>query len=132
MNGTHGTATCCQSCKPQHRDEYTRDVLPQALTQEAMIHEMTYFNEKVWEIASMSEALQTENPKIVGGRWVTHNKGDLDNPKVRCRWVATEINTGDDVQFYAATPPLEAKRLLFSMFAHQRRKMGTPARANVL
>lgn len=124
MNGSHGTVTFGPSCKPQYHDEYTRDILPRALTQEAMIHAMTYVNDKVWEITSMPEALQTENPPFVGGCWVTHNKGDLDNPKVRCRWVATELNTGDHMYFYAATPPLEGKRLLFNVFAHQRRVRG--------
>ena len=52
------------------------------------------------------------------------NKGDVEHPKIRARWVATEVNTGNDVTFYAATPPLEAKRLLFSKYAHLRRIKG--------
>ena len=65
-----------------------------------------------------------QGAKVIGGRWVVCSKGDLDHPKIRCRWVATEINTGDDLSYYAATPPLEAKRLLFSKFAHQRKSQG--------
>ena len=124
MDGTKSSVTFGPHFKHEYKDEYTGDVLPQALVQDAMVHEMTYFNGMVWEITSMDEALKTKDPKIVGGRWVLCNKGDLQNPKVRCRWVATELNTGDDVQYYAATPPLEATRLLFSNYAHQRRQKG--------
>ena len=56
---------------------------------------------------------------IVGGRWVLCNKGDVQKPKVRGRWVATEVNYEHDMALYAATPPLEATRLLFSKFAQR-------------
>ena len=36
---------------------------------------------------------------------------------MRARYVATEINHGDDTTYFAATPPLEALRLLFSQFS---------------
>ena len=62
----------------------------------------------------------------MGCRWVNCNKGDLTNPDVRCRLVAQEVNHGDGPTdaFYAATPPLEAKRLLFSQWATERKRDG--------
>ena len=49
--------------------------------------------------------------KIIGTRWVSCNKQDRHDPKVRRRLVAQEVNTGQGGEdFYAATPPLEALR----------------------
>ena len=86
---------------------------------------MLYFCDKVFRGVTLQEAKQDEDGKIVGCRWVNCNKGDADNPDVRCRLVAQEVNNGtvnDD--FYAATPPLEAKRLLFSQWATERTRGG--------
>ena len=54
---------------------------------------------------------------LVGSRWVNCNNNDVNDPDVRCRLVAQEISLHADDSFYAATPPLEAKRLLFSEWA---------------
>ena len=43
------------------------------------------------------------------------NKGDEINLEIRCRLVAKEINTGKREDLFAASPPLEAKKALFSM-----------------
>ena len=43
------------------------------------------------------------------------NKGDRVNPEVRARLVAKEIKTSKREDLFAATPPLEAKKMLFSM-----------------
>ena len=53
------------------------------------------------------------------------NKGDEQQPKVRRRYVATEANHGDtNADVYAATPPRECKRLLFSQWAKRRKRDG--------
>ena len=49
-------------------------------------------------------------------RWVISNKGDRETPDVGARRFACEINTYKTDSFHASTPPLEAKRLLFSTF----------------
>ena len=74
----------------------------------------------------MSEAINDQYGKIVGCRWANCNKGDSSEPDVRCRLVAQEVNHGDGPvdAFYAATPPLEAKRLLFSQWATEQPKGG--------
>ena len=58
----------------------------------------------------------------IGTRWVDINKGDEHNPEYRSRLVAQEIhnNTRDDL--FAATPPLEALKLLLSTLATTKRK----------
>ena len=74
----------------------------------------------------MKEAWDDSSGKIVGCRWVNCNKGDLTNPDVRCRLVAQEVNPGNDPNevFYAAAPPLQEKRLLFSQWAVERKRGG--------
>ena len=52
--------------------------------------------------------------KVVGGRWVDVDKGDLHRPDYRSRFVAKEINTGYEEGLYASTPPLEALRWMLS------------------
>ena len=76
----------------------------------------------MWVGVPMNEAQQDQTGKIVGSRWVNCNKNDASNPDVRCRLVAQEVNVHADESFYAATPPLEAKRLLFSEYANRCRK----------
>ena len=51
----------------------------------------------------------------IGVRWVDINKGDDINPEYRSRLVAKEFKLGSIEELFAATPPLEAKKLLMSM-----------------
>ena len=112
--------------KPQYKDESTNEVLPFEATKDAMLDELQYFCSVVFRGVSMNEAVNDQDGKIVGCRWVNCNKGDSSEPDVRCRLVAQEVNHGDGPvdAFYAATPPLEAKRLLFSQWATERTRGG--------
>ena len=109
-----------------YKDEYTTEQLPREQTKAAMYDELAYFCDHVFRGVSYEEAVNDPDGKIIGSRWVNCNKGDLEDPDVRCRLVAQEVNTGsggcDD--FYAATPPLEAKRLLFSEWATKKVRHG--------
>ena len=49
--------------------------------------------------------------------WIDTNKGDSENPNVRCRLVGKEFRTGPDDALFASTPPLEALRLIISRAA---------------
>ena len=49
----------------------------------------------------------------VGVRWVDINKGDVLNPDYRSRLVAKEIKRDKREDLFAATPPLEANKMLF-------------------
>ena len=53
-----------------------------------------------------------------------NNKGDQYSYEIRARLVATEINRYKDDHMYAPTPPLEAKKMLFSWAARRRRSAG--------
>ena len=48
----------------------------------------------------------------IGTRWIDINKGDEESPDYRSRLVGKELNVGSDPALYAATPPLEALRLI--------------------
>ena len=50
-------------------------------------------------------------------RWIDINKGDQENPNYRSRIVARELNTHKRDDLFAATPPLEALKLVLSMTA---------------
>ena len=51
----------------------------------------------------------------IGTRWADVTKGDEKNPDYRSRLVAQEINDKKRECLFAATPPLEAKKILFSL-----------------
>ena len=94
-----------------YRDEYTNEDLPIGHVRTAMLDELEYVCDKVWICVSMETAQNDPDGKIIGSRWVNYNKNDINHPDVRCRLVAREVNLHADESFYAATPPLEAKRL---------------------
>ena len=51
--------------------------------------------------------------------WIDIDKGGPGEPEYRSRFVAKEINRKASDEMFAATPPLEAKKILFSMAASQ-------------
>ena len=109
--------------RPKYVDEYTGETLEPRLISEAIREELNCFNSKVWKVELRSEAEKNKDAIFVRSRWVLCNKGDNKLPDVRARLVACEINRGDKQDaFYASTPPLEAKKLLFSRLAQERRR----------
>ena len=55
-----------------------------------------YICSEVAEGVSWEDMQQDPDRVIVGGRRITHNKEDADNPRCRGRYVAQEVNvTGD-------------------------------------
>ena len=50
--------------------------------------------------------------KMIRGRWIDTNKGDSAVPDYRSRLVGKEFNVGVDPELFAATPPVEALKLL--------------------
>ena len=80
----------------------------------ARAKEMAYIHEKgVWTVIPREVARQRGWP-IVKTRWIDINKGDDDSPVYRSRLVAKEFRAGAQEGVFAATPPLEAVRLLLS------------------
>ena len=58
----------------------------------------------------MEECFEKTKKPPIKVKWVDRNKGDRQHKNVRSRLVAKEINAG----LFAATPPLEALRMLLS------------------
>ena len=76
----------------------------------------------VWGVVPVAEAWRATGRKPIGGRWVCCNKGDREGPAIRARWCAKEVATYTSDAFFAATPPLEAMRLMLSEAASRGRK----------
>ena len=60
--------------------------------------------------------------RVVGTRWVNCNKGDTQNPEIRCRLVCQEVKTYNSDEFFAATPPVETLRMILSLAAEDPRR----------
>ena len=50
-------------------------------------------------------------------KWLDTNRGDSVHPNIRSMFVAREIAYERDTAMFAATPPLEANRLPYSLAA---------------
>ena len=116
-----------ENFKARYIDEYTGEVLDNHLIQAALMEEMGYFNDHVWEVDTKDHMATVEDHVFVRSRWVLCNKGDDQSPDLRARLVACEINRGDKQdQFFASTPPLEAKKMIFAQYAKERKRNGKP------
>ena len=67
----------------------------------------------------ISECVRVTGKQPIGTKWIDINKGDTANPNYRSRLVAKEIRRGPNEDMFAATPPLEAKKCLFSYVMSQ-------------
>ena len=108
--------------KTTYRDEYTGEVIPTHLVRAAMEEELGYFNKHVWDAVEKRIACKTDDYKLIRMRWVICNKGDDKEYDVRARLVACEVNTYKTDEYFASTPPLEAKKLLFSEYSATARR----------
>ena len=80
----------------------------------------------------MQDAIKEPGAKIISCRWVVCNKSDMSDPDIRARLVAQEVNLHGDASFFAATPPLESKRMLFSQWSTERSRNGVPVKLSVV
>jgi hypothetical protein len=99
-------------------DEITGATLPPKLVQQARAEEVQFMlNWGVWTRALISDCWAETGKAPIGSKWVDVNKGDATKPLIRSRFVVKEIATYKSDDFFAATPPLEALRLLLSLAA---------------
>ena len=77
----------------------------------------TYKKHEVYEKLPIEECWKETGKAPIGVKWVDTNKGDKERPEYRCRLVAKEIKKDKREDLFAATPPLEAKKMLFSLWA---------------
>ena len=95
-------------------DDVTGEVLDPKEVMRARLKELDYINNKgVWKKIPRREAWE-KGIKIIKSRWIDVNTGDGINPNYRSRFVGKEFNDGWEEGLFAATPPLEALRLLVS------------------
>ena len=112
----------------QFGDAYCWDVVTNApldvkLMRAARAIEMEFFEKMgVWAERLPRHVAKARGGKIIKGRWVDTDKGDSVCPDYRARFVAKEYNVGVDPTLYAATPPLEALKLLIAHAAGQKGK----------
>ena len=58
----------------------------------------------VYDYVPRSDQKETGG-KIIGTKWIAVNKGNFDNPRIRCRLVGKEFRTGPDDALYASAIP---------------------------
>jgi hypothetical protein len=99
-------------------DEITGAALAPDLVKQARAEELNFMRDwGVWERARVADCWAETGKAPIGSKWVDVNKGDATKPLIRSRFVVKEIATYKSDDFFAATPPLEALRLLLSMAA---------------
>ena len=85
------------------------------LVKRAREEEMNHIrNMDVYCKVPIEECIQPTGNQPIGTRWVDLNKSDDNDPRYRSRLVAKEVNTHKRDDLFAATPPLEAHKLLLS------------------
>ena len=98
-------------------DDVTGKPLIRELVLQARKDEMNKFSQhNVYTKRPISECVRKQP---IGCKWIDINKGDANNPNYKSRIVAKEIKRGPSDDMFAATPPLEAKKCLFSMAMSQ-------------
>jgi len=70
---------------------------------------------RVYKKVPIQECWDRTGKAPIKTKWVDINKGDELNEEYRSRLVAKEIKTDKRTDLFAATPPLEAKKILFSL-----------------
>ena len=96
-------------------DDVTNAELLPELIKQAREVEMGYFAKfGVYEYATKAQQQQQTFGKMIGIRWVDVNKGDSEEPEYRSRLVGRELNEGKDKALCAATPRLDALRIIIS------------------
>ena len=98
----------------EYYDNISGDWLDPHMVKEAREVEMDDVHKhKVYEKVPLEECYKERGVAPIGIRWVDTNKGDRVHPEYRSILVAQEINMNKREDLFAATPPLEAKKILF-------------------
>ena len=98
--------------------------------------EMQYVaKHKVYTYAPISECRAKTGAEPIGTKWIDTNKGDSTNPCYRSRWVAQQFRRAYIETMFAATPNIEAARLLLADAASRSRpndKEGSQIRTMII
>ena len=92
--------------------------------------EISYMQKRgMWSVKDVGECWERTGKKPTSVKWVDTDKGTVTDPLVRCRLVARDFKgkgEKDREDLFAATPPLELKRVLLSRAVTRRKKAGKP------
>ena len=109
----------------EYYDNLSGERLDSELVRKARAEEMKEFAKYgVYKKVPISDCYAQTGKEPIGVRWVDVNKGDHVTPEYRSRLVAQEIKRDNRLDLFAAMPPLEAKRVLFSMMMSSDEKEG--------
>ena len=98
-------------------DDVTGAALDAQEVRRAREDEMEFIrNMRVYDKVPRSWAWRA-GKRVIGVRWIDINKGDSINPKYRSRMVAKEYKDSIAHEMFAATPPVEALRMIVSWAA---------------
>ena len=99
-------------------DAITGKQLDAKLVKLARAEEVQYYRSMtVYTKVDRSMAFTKTGRAPIKVRWVDHNKGSDEEPMIRSRLVAKEIKVSDKPELFAATPPLEAVKMVISFAA---------------
>ena len=99
-----------------HWDDLSGKALLPELVHKARLEELGELaKHRFYVKVPISECWSRTGSPPIGTRWVDVNKGDDHHPEYRSRLVAQEINTHKREDLFAATPPLEAKKMSLSL-----------------
>ena len=108
-------------------DDVDGGILPKEEVKKARSLEMDYlYKQGVYRVVKRSE-VTAEGIKPIEVRWIDTNKGDPEHPNYRSRLVVREIKARKSPEeqlpanlLFSSTPPLEAMRLLCSLWSTNR------------
>ena len=97
-------------------DDVSGKALDPGMVKEARKEEMEEFRKhEVYEKVPIEECKKATGKAPIPVRWIDINKGDTTTPEYRSRLVAKEIKRDNRDDLFAATPPLEALKILIGM-----------------
>ena len=99
-------------------DDVSGAYLDPTMVKKARADEIEYVRSmKLYTKVPIEECLNKTGKQPIAVRWIDVNKQDATNPLYRSRLVGKEFYTHNDVSLYAATPPIEALRLILHIAA---------------
>ena len=99
-----------------YRDDMSGGRLDPAAVISARDEELSFIRSyNVYVKVPIEESYRETGKGPVSTTWLDANKGDAVHPNIRSRFVAREIAHERDSAMFAATPPLEANKLLYSL-----------------
>ena len=99
-------------------DDVSGATLDPKQVKRARAEEVEYIHKMhLYDKVPIEECRKKTGKNPISTRWIDISKGDNQSPNYRSRLVAREINTHKRDDLFAATPPLEALKMIISLTA---------------